>query len=123
MLQGLLAILLIIIVVMAIVVMFVIRFFYRAVSRLRDAARSAMGMDAAYDDRSRDNTGRRSRQYAYNGRTAGRHTSSGRTGNARSDRRTQTASGITIIDNRDPERARRKIFADDEGEYVDFKEE
>lgn len=29
----------------------------------------------------------------------------------------------TVVDNRDPEVANQKIFTEDEGEYVDFKEE
>jgi len=37
-------------------------------------------------------------------------------------RRTYTASGVTIIDDRGPQ-AEQKIFSHDEGEYVDFKEE
>jgi len=35
----------------------------------------------------------------------------------------RTAQGVTIIDQRDPDVADRKIFEHDEGEYVDFKEE
>lgn len=38
-------------------------------------------------------------------------------------RRTTTAAGITIIDERSREEAERKIFTQDEGEYVDFVEE
>ena len=34
-----------------------------------------------------------------------------------------TATGETIIDTRDRATANRRIFADDEGEYVDFEEE
>lgn len=37
-------------------------------------------------------------------------------------RTTHTAQGVTIIDNRDPDVADRKIFTHDEGEYVDFRE-
>ena len=37
-------------------------------------------------------------------------------------RTTRTADGVTIVDNRDPNAANKKIFAQDEGEYVDFKE-
>lgn len=33
------------------------------------------------------------------------------------------SDGETIIDQRDPETANRKIFERGEGEYVDFKEE
>lgn len=40
-----------------------------------------------------------------------------------SRRTTQTAGGVTIIDSRDPQQADKKIFAHDEGEYVDFTEE
>ena len=38
-------------------------------------------------------------------------------------RTTYTADGVTIIDHRDPSEVNKKIFAQDEGEYVDFKEE
>lgn len=37
-------------------------------------------------------------------------------------RRQTTSGGVTIEDRRDPNRANKKIFARDEGEYVDFKE-
>ena len=33
-----------------------------------------------------------------------------------------TTGGVTIEDRRDPEKANKKIFAHDEGEYVDFTE-
>ena len=33
---------------------------------------------------------------------------------------TRTADGVTIVDNRDPNTTNKKIFAQDEGEYVDF---
>ena len=38
-------------------------------------------------------------------------------------RTTRTDDGVTIVDNRDPNAANKKIFAQDEGEYVDFTEE
>ena len=37
-------------------------------------------------------------------------------------RTTRTSDGTTIIDRRDPSKANKKIFAPDEGEYVDFTE-
>ena len=37
-------------------------------------------------------------------------------------RTTTTKEGVTIIDQRPPSANRRKIFSDNEGEYVDFKE-
>lgn len=36
--------------------------------------------------------------------------------------RRTTSGGVTIEDRRDPDRAGKKIFAHDEGEYVDFTE-
>ena len=37
-------------------------------------------------------------------------------------RTTTTSEGITIIDDRDADEAKRKIFAHDEGEYVEYTE-
>ena len=46
-----------------------------------------------------------------------------RTGAGSARRSAQTATGETIIDTRDHATANRRIFADDEGEYVDYEEE
>lgn len=120
MLKGLLTIIIILIGVVAIVGMIAVRFLYRSISNLRDAARAAMGMDGTGSTTNRDETGRRSRQYAYNERTDGRSRSSQNASS--SARHTTTASGETIIDGRNPEHSDRKIFAESEGEYVDFEE-
>ena len=37
-------------------------------------------------------------------------------------RTTTTSEGVTIIDDRDKDKVKRKIFTKDEGEYVDFSE-
>jgi len=52
-------------------------------------------------------------------------TRSNRYGNQRSQqgRTTKTDDGVTIIDQREPEEANKKIFAPGEGEYVEFTEE
>jgi hypothetical protein len=39
-----------------------------------------------------------------------------------SKRTTRTADGFTIVDNRRPDQINKKIFAQDEGEYVDYTE-
>lgn len=111
MLHGLLVILIFVLVFVAVVAMIVARAVIGGIERLRSAARSAMGMD---DGRASAGSGRAS---AGNGRSRG--TDGGGAGNAR---RTRTADGTTIIDGRDPERAGRKIFAENDGEYVDFEE-
>ncbi|MBQ7509881.1 MAG: DUF4834 family protein [Prevotella sp.] len=38
-------------------------------------------------------------------------------------RTTRTADGVTIVDNRQPSEVNKKIFAHDEGEYVDYVED
>lgn len=45
------------------------------------------------------------------------------TDSSQSYRQTQTRDGITIIDQRSPEDSQKKIFAPDEGEYVEYREE
>ena len=60
-------------------------------------------------------TGRQTHTEADDGR---RGRASGRGGGT-----THTATGETIIDTRDRATANRRIFADNEGEYVDFEEE
>ena len=37
-------------------------------------------------------------------------------------RTTRTRDGVTIVDHRSPDEANKKIFAPDEGEYVDYTE-
>ena len=41
---------------------------------------------------------------------------------SKTQRTTRTADGVTIVDRRDPQKTDKKIFAQDEGEYVDFTE-
>lgn len=119
MLHGLLFIALLFLIVMAIVVMLAVRFFWSAIVRMRDMLRRIMGVGPdSYG--SEDYTGRRSSQYTFS--HGGRRASSSSGRSSSDGRRSQTSSGTTIIDNRNPEQARRKIFSEDEGEYVDFEE-
>lgn len=43
-------------------------------------------------------------------------------GGGKATRSTQASEGVTIVDNRDTTGKRPRIFDDDEGEYIDFKE-
>ena len=132
MLKGLLFIGLLFLIFMAIVVMLVVRFFWGVIVRMREMLRSSMGMGPG-DGSAGDYTGRRTNQYTFShdgrrrtygtGRASGAgRTSSGAGQQSSGSRRTQTTSGPTVIDNRNPEQARRKIFSENEGEYVDFEE-
>lgn len=58
------------------------------------------------------------------GTQAGHSRNNGTYGSAHSasSARTSTPTGETIIDERTPEQANRKIFSKDEGEYVDYTE-
>lgn len=64
----------------------------------------------------RDYFKRSERNYAQ-GNSAGNGTAQ------QQQRATQTAEGVTIIDGRNSAQSSRKIFGDDEGEYVEFEEE
>lgn len=100
MLHGLLVILLFFFVLIAVMAMIAVWMVFRCVGHLRDKVFKSMGFDGFS--------------------SGGRASSSSRTG---SGRRQQSDDGTIIIDNRDPEQARRKIIPHDEGEYVDFEEE
>lgn len=75
------------------------------------------------ENRQDDYTGRRQQQYTYRGGTTGQHT--------RNNQRTQhtwqsgnrNTNNETIFDTRAQDRTDKRIFDDNEGEYVDFVEE
>lgn len=72
----------------------------RGIGMFRSAARKATGGEGR-DARSRGHAG---------------------PGPGSARRRAQDETGVTIIDTRDRATASRRIFADDEGEYVDYEE-
>ncbi len=100
MLHGLLFILFLVFAAVLVVAMIAVSFLSKGIRMVRDAAKAATGAATG-------NTGS-------TGRDRKPHESA---------RRHTTASGETIIDSRDPQTADRRIFADNEGEYVDFEEE
>ena len=65
---------------------------------------------------------RRLRQAMKKGGGSGDNGASSKHNTQYSHRTTRTSDGTTIIDRRSPEEANKKIFAPDEGEYVDFTE-
>ena len=77
-----------------------------------------IGYDSASDHSSRDYTGRRRQQYAYRDNTAN-------TANSQQQRQQSSSytQDETIVDTRLQNRSSKKIFDDNEGEYVDFVEE
>lgn len=105
MLQGILLLLVGVLVFIAIVVMIILRLIAKGLG-----AFFRWNKEPEIDDT--DSTRRRNTQYTYTSRRES------------SDRNRQSQSSpSTIIDTRDPARAQRKIFNDDEGEYVDYSEE
>ena len=105
-----------------ILIIIVARFLYGIYRKVRNAKERME--ETLYNHYSQDYTGRRAQQYHYDDK--GRQQRSGGNGAARNDaspRRTQTDSGEVIIDHRHQERENKKIFADDDGEYVDFVED
>ena len=81
-----------------------------AIRKFRKAAEQAAEQQA---HQYREETGRQRSQYNFNARTQQTQTT----------QQTQQPAGETIIDNRQPRRGSKKIFEEDEGEYVEFTEE
>ncbi len=132
MLQGLLAILLIIILLLLIAFMLLVRFAFQGAQKMRDFFGVLISRMVSPKDR--DYTGRHTNQYSFSNRNRGGRAKNSNTGggNARNDgfgggngtySTTYTESGTTIIDHHAGERRQRKIFSEDEGEYVSFEEE
>jgi len=119
MVKGILGILLFIFLVIVFILMLTGSYLLRKFRELRKAAADAAEQQAF---RYREETGRQRQQY--NQSTQSTQTSQG-TQQTQSEqpRRTQTATGETIIDHRHQERENKKIFDDSDGEYVEFTEE
>jgi len=126
MLKGILGFLLFIFLVFVLILMLTGRYILKKIRELRKAAEDAAEQQAF---RYRTETGRQRQQYNTSSKQAHYNDTRQRPGSqstaqqSRSSRHTQTSSGETIIDNRHHEREERKIFDDDEGEYVEFTEE
>ncbi len=121
MLKGLLGFLLFIFFVIVFILMLTGRYLLNKIREFRKAAEDAAEQQAF---RYRTETGRQRQQYNTGSSQQTRHTTQqSHSGQGQETRHTQTSSGETIIDNRHQEREERKIFDDDEGEYVEFTEE
>ena len=112
MLKGIFAILLFVLIVITILVMLGIHYLQQLFRRIRERLNN--DYDETADRHHQNYTGRRQTQYTF------RHGEGSR--QRRQGPQQQGATAETIIDNRDPQE-NRKIFADDEGEYVEFTEE
>jgi len=127
MLKGILGFLLFIFFVIVLILMLTGRYILKKIKEFRKAAEDAAEQQAF---RYRTETGRQRQQYGKSQQNkysqTQRNTQNNTQSNTKSEqeaRHTRTASGETIIDNRHQEREERKIFDDDEGEYVEFTEE
>ena len=135
MLKGIMGIVLFVFFVVVFILMLTGGYIIRTIKKLRNAAQQAADQQ---ERQFRDETGRQRQQYQYSNRqtndnrqqAAGRQQQSGQRQQEQERpqqeepqaRRTQTATGETIIDHRHQERENKKIFDDDEGEYVEFTE-
>ena len=71
--------------------------------------------------RKQENEGEQFEKDSFKG-SGWRRREAGPQGQQRRHTATRTADGVTIVDSRDPEKANKKIFGRDEGEYVEFTE-
>ena len=101
----------------------------RVYSALNKAKKAAQQAAEQREQQRRSETGRQRQQYSQRPQPQNaqytQNTQSTRNTQAEEEpqgRRTQTATGETIIDNRHQERENQKIFDDSDGEYVEFEE-
>ena len=98
----------------------------RIYSALQKAKKAAQQAAEQQEQQRRAETGRQRQQYSQRAQNA--HSSQNTYSSQREEeyqpqaRRTQTATGETIIDNRHQERESKKIFDDSDVEYVEFEE-
>lgn len=109
MLQGILIFILFVLVVLAIIVLLAFTFIVRWIRKLRNMMKGASEEDTSSRFHA-DYTGRRQQHYGYTNEKWYRANENKRGSRGR------------IIDQRDPEKANRKIIDDNVGEYVDFEE-
>ena len=112
MLKGILGFLLFVFVFAIFILLLTGRFILKKIREFRKAAEQAADQQAF---NYRTETGRQRQQYS--NRQKAQNSQS-----AQSSQTTQTATGETIIDNRQQKRENKKIFDDSDGEYVEFEE-
>ncbi len=128
MLKGILGFVLFIFFVFVFIVILIGGRIYSAFQKAKKAAQQAADQQ---EQQRRTETGRQRQQYSQRQQSHSAqnvHSSQDTYSTQREDefqsqaRRTQTATGETIIDNRHQERENKKIFDDSDGEYVEFEE-
>ncbi len=112
--KTLIGIAIFLLIVVLIVLVAIFSFIRRTVKKFKKTVFGDKNADEDY-------TRRRQQQYHYEEKRS--HGTRQRAEGDSQTRRTQTSSGEVIIDNRHPEKSGRKIFTEDDGEYVDFVEE
>ena len=100
----------------------------RILKSIKDAKKAVEEAADLREQRLRNETGRKRQQYSQRAQSNqnthdGQSTESYRTTDNDNARRTETATGETIIDHHHQNRENKKIFDDSEGEYVEFVEE
>ena len=102
----------------------------RIYSTIQKAKKAVQQAAEQQEQQRRTETGRQRQQYSQRAQSAqstqythsAQDTYSAQESEQPQGRRTQTATGETIIDNRHQERENQKIFDDSDGEYVEFEE-
>jgi len=127
MMKGILGLLAFIFCLIVLILMLTGSYILRFIRNFRKAAEQAADQEV---QRHREETGRQRQQYGHRQRVGDEEIENPFYQGPRSEqpkqdepRRTQTATGETIIDHRHQHRENKKIFDDSDGEYVDFVEE
>ncbi len=118
-LKGLFLIILIVIIAIVSIALVVLRFLWKGFHFIRKMTDAD---DARTNRHNRDYTGRRQQHYSYNTyQNQGNHQNSKE--ERQGQKNTHVHEDITIVDMRNPEQTERRIFSDEEGEYIEFEEE
>lgn len=119
MVQGFLAILAIILFVVGIIVLIFLSTIIRAVLKIKRMIRPEHTDNDAFSDADYFKSTHKGAHNSAYGRTAQQY---GRSHQHNTSGQTHVDSNEVLYDDRDPNVAKRKIFTEDEGEYVDFEE-
>ena len=122
MLKGILGFVLFIFFVFVFIAILIGGRIYSTIQKARKAVQQAAEQQ---EQQRRTETGRQRQQYSQRAQSSQSTQSAQNTQREEyqpQGRRTQTATGETIIDNRHQERENQKIFDDSDGEYVEFEE-
>lgn len=125
MLKGFFGLVALALIVLTIIIMVVVSFVYRKIKQMREAMQRYNRDDEYFKRVSTKHYREGSRKSPFDAdyfRRKEANTTRQRTERQKPRQQTTTAEGVTIVDHRHESEVKKKIFTEDEGEYVEFTE-